>query len=74
MISDLNYLTKIKELDEKYSDRVQLPAKQIVGGWFVANTWQHFPSSHCHTYYFAGLRGFLTVTSTSLYRSDRNET
>ena len=31
-----------KELDGKYSERVQLPAKAKFGG-FVANTWQHLP-------------------------------
>jgi len=30
------------ELDGKYSERVQLPAKAKFGG-FVANTWKHLP-------------------------------
>jgi len=53
---------------ESTLERVQLSAKAKFG-CFVVNTYQHFPSSHCHTYYFAGLWSFLTVTSTFLHQS-----
>jgi len=59
------------KLDGKYSERVKHPAKANLGV-FVANTWQHFPSSHCHTYYFAGLRRFCPLLPHP--STDRNET
>jgi len=51
---------------------VQIPAKAKFGV-FVANTWQHLPrlllDCCCKPAIVYILRSFLTVTSTSLYRS-----